>query len=120
LSSHLYLGPVGWFGLLIPGISYELAPFFGLTRGGEEKGLGRFERYVLVLLAIGIIGGLAAALVGLFHRAWLLPLAAAYLLFVYDLRGIFRRRPLIRRTATLVGVRAGHACLAVAACMLLV
>lgn len=120
LASHLYLGPVGWFGLLIPGISYELAPFFGLTRGGDEKGIGRYERVVAGFLISGLTGGFLAALFGVYHPAWLLPLAAGYLLFVFDLRGIFRSRPLIRRTATLVGVRAAHVSLAALVVMLLV
>lgn len=120
LAAHLYLGPVGWFGLLIPGVSYELAPFFGLTRGGEDKGLGRFPHYVAGLLLAGLFGGLIAALLGMFHPLWLLPLAAGYGLFVVDLRGLFRRRALIRRTATLVGVRAGHVCLAMLVVMIVI
>ena len=118
LASHLYLGPLGWFGLLIPGISYELAPFFGLTRGGEEKGLGRYPGWVAGLLLAGLVGGLVLALAGRFRSWALLPLASGYLLYVYDLRGIYRARPLIRRTATLTGVRSANAYLVAAALML--
>ncbi len=120
LAAHLYLGPVGWFGLLIPGVSYELGPFFGLTRGGKDKGIGRYERVVALLLLVGLVGGFAAAVAGAYHPAWLLPLVVGYALFLYDLRGIFRARPIVRRTATLVGVRAAHVSLALLAAMLLV
>ena len=111
-GSHLYLGPVGWFGLLIPGVSYELAPFFGLTRTGNDPGKGRFHGYVAALLAAGFAGGWFAVLVGRFHPLLFAPLAAGYILFVLDLRGIFGWRPPERRTPTLAGVRAAHAYLA--------
>lgn len=119
LKSHLYLGPVGWFGLLIPGVSYELAPFFGITRAGNDPGRGKHPRLVVALIAIGVFGGLGAALLGFAHPLLLLPLAVGYLLFVVDLRGIFRKRGEIRRTATLTGVRASHAWLLAGSLLLL-
>lgn len=108
-ASHLYFGPVGWFGLLIPGVSYELAPFFGLTRTGAHPGKGRLRRVVAALLIGGFVAGWLSALLGRFHPLFLAPLAAGYLLFVFDLRGIYGFRPPERRTATLTGVRAAHA-----------
>lgn len=111
-GSHLYLGPVGWFGLLIPGVSYELAAFFGLTRTGNNPGKGRFHGYVAALLIAGFAGGWLAVLLGRFRSLFLAPLAIGYILFVLDLRGIYGRRPPERRTPTLAGVRAAHAWLA--------
>lgn len=107
-KSHLYLGPVGWFGLLIPGVSYELAPFFGITRTGKDAGRGRHPRIVFTFVFLGVIGGLVAAFFGFAHRLLLLPLAIGYLIFVCDLRAIYRKRGLVRRTPTLTGVRASH------------
>lgn len=109
IGSHLYLGPVGWFGLLIPGVSYELAPFFGLTRTGNDPGKGRFHKHVAALLISGFAGGWLTALLGRFHPLFFAPLAAGYILFVFDLRGIYGWRPPERRTPTLAGVRAAHA-----------
>src|SRR5690606_26157120 len=73
LRSHVYLGPVGWFGLLIPGVSYELGPFFGITRWGNEKGRGRFFILVAGLLAGGLVLGLAGVVGGWFRPVLLLP-----------------------------------------------
>lgn len=118
-ASHLYFGPVGWFGLLIPGVSYELAPFFGLTRTGNDPGKGRLRGWVAALLVGGFAAGWLAALFGRFHPLLLLPLAAGYIMFVLDLRGIYGYRPPERRTATLTGVRAAHAYLGAVALWLL-
>lgn len=118
-ASHLYFGPVGWFGLLIPGASYELAPFFGLTRTGSEPGKGRLMGGVAALLTAGFLAGWLASLLGRFHPLLLLPLAGGYIMFVWDLRGIYGYRPPERRTATLAGVRAAHAYLGALALWLL-
>lgn len=117
--SHLYLGPVGWFGMLVPGVSYELGPFFGITRAGSEKGRGRLFKLVAALLGGGLLLGLAGALSGRFHPLMLAPLALGYLLFCIDLRGIYGPRPAFRRTPVLTGVRFGHAYLAALALVLL-
>jgi len=118
LASHLYLGPLGFYGLLVLGVTYELAPFFGLTRSGDDKGLGRYDRTVLLLLLAGLAAGWGTFLVGASRPAFLLPVAAALVLFVVDLRGIFGRRDPMRRTATLAGVRASHSYLLVVAAMI--
>src|SRR5690606_12295758 len=94
-------------------------PFFGLTRSGSEKGRGRLIGVVAGLLGGGFVLGLAATLIDRFHALLLLPIALGYLVFVYDLRGIYGRRPDIRRTATLTGVRIGNAYLAALAVALL-
>jgi len=112
MGSHLYLGPAGWFGLLIPGVAYELAPFFGLTRTGSDPGRGRLAAVVALLLGLGIFGGLIASLAGYYHPASLALIGAGYLIFVFDLRGIYGRRAPERRSATLAGVRAAHGYLA--------
>lgn len=108
LGSHLYLGPLGFYVFLIVGVTYELAPFFGLTRGGSDKGLGKYDRLVLSLLLLGFVLDWGAALFWRRQPAFLLPVALGLLLFLFDLRGIFRRRDKIRKTATLTGVRASH------------
>lgn len=118
-KSHVYLGPVGWFGLLIPGVSYELAPFFGITRVGKDAGRGKYPKIVFSLIAIGLIGGIISSIAGWSISLMLLPLAVGYIVFVIDLRGIFRRRGEIRRTATLTGVRASHVWLLVASVIIL-
>ena len=109
IAAHLYLGPVGWFGLLIPGVSYELAPFFGLTKTRGEPGRGRRHRLVAIILATGLLGGLISALFGAFHPVWLGVTASGYLIFLVDLKAVYGKRPFERRTATLTGVRAAHA-----------
>lgn len=119
IALHLYLGPVGWFGLLIPGVSYELAPFFGLTTTKGKAYRGRRSLIVAILLGLGLWGGLLTALGGFFHPVWLAVTAAGYLVFWVDLKGIYGRRPLQRRSATLTGVRAAHAYLGALALWLL-
>lgn len=119
IASHLYLGPVGWFGLLIPGVSYELAPFFGLTKFRGRAGRGRVPFVVAGLLALGYLGGLISSLLGAFHPGWLAVTAAGYLVFLVDLKAIYGPRTVERRTAILSGVRAAHAYLALLAVWLL-
>src|SRR5690606_19256642 len=58
--AHLALGIVGWFGMLILGVSYHLLPFFGLT---DKKAGTRWDRHVYRLLHAGVaaawLGGVA-------------------------------------------------------------
>lgn len=119
IAAHLYLGPAGWFGLLIPGVSYELAPFFGLTTTKGEARRGRLSLVVACLLGLGLLGGLLSALFGFFHPIWLAVTGAGYLVFLADLRGVYGRRPARRQNATLTGVRAAHAYLSALALWLL-
>ncbi len=118
LGSHLYLGPLGFYGFLVPGVTYELAPFFGLTRGGDDKGLGKYERVVLTLMLVGFALGWGSTLLGRHHPAFMIPVALGLLLFVFDLRGVFRRRDDIRKTPTLTGVRASQGYLLAIAMMI--
>lgn len=110
--AHLYLGPLGWFGLLIPGVSYELGPFFGLTRQGRIAPPVRFVHAVAWLLLIGIVGGLIATAARIGHPILLVPAAVGYALFLFDLRWIYTPRERVRRTAVLTGVRLSHLYLA--------
>lgn len=112
IASHLYLGPVGWFGMLIPGVSYELAPFFGLTKFRGQAGRGRLPFLVAGLLAAGFLGGLVLSLFGAFHPIGLAVLAVGYTVFLVDLKAIYGPRHAERRTATSTGVRGAHAYLA--------
>lgn len=116
---HLLLGPLGWFGFLIPGVTYELGPFFGLTRDGDDKGLGRWHTWVLALLLLGYILLLVGALRRAIHPLYLLPLAAGFLLFVYDMKGVFRSRSANRQSAILTGVRFAHGYLIAMAILLI-
>lgn len=115
IAAHLYLGPIGWFGLLIPGVSYELAPFFGLTKFRGQAGRGRLYLLVACLLAAGFLGGLISSLFGFFHPIWLAVTAMGYIVFLVDLKAVYARRPVERRTATLTGVRGAHVYLALLA-----
>ena len=118
LGSHLYLGPLGFYGFLVPGVTYAHAPFFGITRGGDDKGLGKYERVVLTLMLAGFALGWGSTLLGRRHPAFMIPVALGLLLFVFDLRGVFRRRDDIRKTPTLTGVRASQGYLLAIAMMI--
>lgn len=111
---HVLLGPAGWFTVLVFGVSYELSAFFGLTRGQERREQGGREgwRLVFALAAAGLVAGgipgASAVLPGGGARWAAVLLATSALLFVWDLRGIYRPREAVRRHATLAFVRVAH------------
>lgn len=68
-GTHIWLGTVGWFGLLITGFSYKMLPMFYLAHDYPI----RLQRIILLLWNAGVIVG---ALSLLFNRtSWLLLLA---------------------------------------------
>lgn len=61
LHSHIWLGIIGWFGLLIVGFSFKLLPMFLLAHNYSQ----RFEPWIVTCLALGTIGMAIALLLGL-------------------------------------------------------
>lgn len=106
-SAHTTAGLVGWFAMLVIGISYHLLPFFGLTPKKVEP---RFDRLVIVVLHIGVW---ALGLGGGLQLHWLsgaacIALAAAIGLFLWDTRALFAGRPLNKMNPTVTYVRLAH------------
>lgn len=117
---HVTLGLIGWFGMLVLGISYHLLPFFGLT---DKKERPRLTNVVLLALHAGLI---CAWLAGAFTPlAWLFGpisrviLALGAAAFLVDTRSLFRRRPRQKIHPLLTHVRLAHLYLAVVAIALL-
>ncbi|WP_163857006.1 hypothetical protein [Paenibacillus elgii] len=87
LAAHIWLGTLGWFGLLITGFSYKMLPMFYLSHGASD----RPQYYIFglwnaaVLLGVGaflVPGGSGPMLVGI------LLLAAALLVYDRHIRDI--------------------------------
>jgi len=57
-AAHVWLGTMGWFGMLITGISYKLLPMFYLSHGYAV----RLQKIVLILWNAGVIVGAASLL----------------------------------------------------------
>lgn len=53
LSGHAHLGLLGWLGLMIMGVSYQLIPMFQVVR----RGVPRFARPVLLVTAVSAGAG---------------------------------------------------------------
>lgn len=115
--AHLALGIVGWFGMLILGVSYHLLPFFGLT---DKKAGTRWDRHVYRLLHAGVaaawLGGVArlSPLGALARLLW----ALAALLFLWDARSLFAPRARQKLQPLVVYVRIAHLYLLLLAAML--
>ncbi|MBB3111160.1 hypothetical protein FHS18_003228 [Paenibacillus phyllosphaerae] len=60
LASHIWMGMVGWFGMLITGFSYKMLPMFYLAHGHST----RLQSYIIVLLNLGVITGAETFLLG--------------------------------------------------------
>ncbi|WP_110945225.1 heme-copper oxidase family protein [Paenibacillus phocaensis] len=60
-GTHIWLGTLGWFGLLITGFSYKLLPMFYLSHDYPT----RLEDVVLALWNAGVVLGAASFLFGL-------------------------------------------------------
>lgn len=52
-GAHIWLGAIGWFGLLITGFSYKMLPMFYLSHNYPEK----LQTVVLLLWNAAVIGG---------------------------------------------------------------
>lgn len=116
---HVTMGLVGWFAMLVLGISYHLLPFFGLT---PKKEAPRWAGTVRWLLHISIGGQWLASFYSGF--AWLVPASfavsiVAIALFLYDARALFARRPRNKVHPMVTHVRFAHLYLALMAGALL-
>lgn len=90
LASHVVLGIVGWFSLMIFGVAYRLIPMFALSHGYPEHRQGP----ALVLLGSGVTVSVAAALLGNRLIGWLgtAIVLVAFVLFALDVVGILKHR----------------------------
>lgn len=106
-AAHTAAGLVGWFAMLVLGISYHLLPFFGLT---PKKFAPNFDRPVVVMLHAGI-GALAfggGAGLPWLAQAGRVVVAASVLLFLWDTRAVFAPRPTVRMHPMVTYVRLSH------------
>ena len=53
LGAHIWFGAVGWFGLLITGISYKMLPMFYLAHGFPT----RLQNATLIMWNLGVLTG---------------------------------------------------------------
>lgn len=58
--SHVWMGTVGWFGLLITGFSYKMLPMFYLAHGVPD----RFPKIVTLMWNAAVLAGVAFFLTG--------------------------------------------------------
>ncbi|HEY8342371.1 MAG TPA: hypothetical protein VIK75_05080 [Calditerricola sp.] len=89
--AHLWLGAIGWFGLLITGYTYKLLPMFYLAHGYPR----RLEGVVLLLWSAAVLVGALGALAGgdsAVQVAALFVLVLAMIAFVRHIAVILRHR----------------------------
>ncbi|MBS4219524.1 hypothetical protein KHA96_14500 [Bacillus sp. FJAT-49711] len=60
LGAHIWLGTIGWFGMLITGFSYKMLPMFYLSHHFPIK----LQKATLIIWNIGVISGVASFLLG--------------------------------------------------------
>ncbi|WP_336764472.1 hypothetical protein [Paenibacillus sp. USHLN196] len=90
-GAHIWMGTLGWFGMLITGFSYKMLPMFYLSHDYSI----RLQKVVLVLWNAAVITGVVAFLTGIMGGLlWfaLLLLTAALLFYVYHLEQIQEKR----------------------------
>ncbi|WP_458123010.1 hypothetical protein [Paenibacillus sp. Z3-2] len=90
-GAHIWMGTLGWFGMLITGFSYKMLPMFYLSHDYSN----RLQKVVLVLWNAAVITGVVAFLTGIKGGLlWfaLLLLTAALLFYVYHLEQIQEKR----------------------------
>ncbi len=85
-GAHLWLGSVGWLGMLITGFSYKLLPMFYLSHHYPVK----LQKYILIIWNAGVLVGAAAFLCSaplvVKYLAWLLVTAALILYSIHVLQ----------------------------------
>lgn len=87
LTVHLAFGLVGWFAILIVGVSYYLLPRFATRRHLD----GTQVRAVFILLVVAVVAlVLGALLVPVLVRVGLLAAGAAGIVYSLDVRGFLR------------------------------
>ncbi|MCF7753634.1 hypothetical protein KQ941_04185 [Paenibacillus xylanexedens] len=90
-GAHIWMGTLGWFGMLITGFSYKMLPMFYLSHDYSI----RLQKVVLVLWNAAVITGVVAFLTGIKGGLlWfaLLLLTVALLFYVYHLEQIQEKR----------------------------
>jgi hypothetical protein len=73
LSAHAHLGLVGWLGLAVMGVSYQLAPMFNVVTEARPR-----WGWQALAITVGAVA-LFAAVIALDPAAWVRPLLAAVL-----------------------------------------
>lgn len=61
LPTHIWLGVIGWFGLLIVGFSFKLLPMFLLAHNYSQ----RIEPWIVALMTAGMVGMALSLFLGL-------------------------------------------------------
>ncbi|WP_458462899.1 hypothetical protein [Paenibacillus sp.] len=90
-GAHIWMGTLGWFGMLITGFSYKMLPMFYLSHDYSI----RLQKVVLILWNAAVVTGVVAFLTGIKGGLlWLalLLLTAALLFYVYHLEQIQEKR----------------------------
>jgi hypothetical protein len=80
-QTHIWLGSLGWFGLLIIGFSFKMLPMFYLSHGHSEL----IQKYIVILWNAAVITGAAAFLLD-WHNVvkWLALLFLVCALTLYN------------------------------------
>jgi hypothetical protein len=89
-KTHILLGTVGWFSLLIFGFSYKMVPMFSLSHGYSMKP----AIYVFAVYAAGIIILISSFMTGghLLEVAGFLMLFAGFIIFTWHIKKIVDKR----------------------------
>lgn len=90
-GAHIWMGTLGWFGMLITGFSYKMLPMFYLSHDFSI----RLQKMILVLWNAAVITGVIAFLTGIQGGLlWfaLLLLTGALICYVYHLEQIQEKR----------------------------
>lgn len=80
-GAHIWLGTIGWFGLLITGFSYKMLPMFYLSHNYPT----RLQKVTLLLWNSGVLAGAASFLLGGgFWSIWCALLLITLAVIVYN------------------------------------
>lgn len=100
LAAHAHLGLLGWIGLTLMGVSYQLVPMFNLVRGKSP----RFAVAALVLVgggAVAFAAGMTSDPAKSVRLLLALPILTGFALYGVDQLRLFRARS--RRTLDIQG-----------------
>lgn len=118
-GAHIWLGTVGWFGLLITGFSYKMLPMFYLSHNYRE----RLQKVTLVIWNLAVLFGAAAFLFGGGH--WFVMFAVFLLtiaIVTYNLHLLQIKKHRVKRNpgkGIIWSVYASQALLVFAVCLIL-
>jgi len=76
-GAHIWLGTIGWFGLLITGFSYKMLPMFYLAHDYPKK----LQTIILLLWNAAVIAGVLSFLLN--GKPWTMQLALALLTIAF-------------------------------------